>query len=148
MMEKSKFNRMDPAEVLGKYEKIKSPEELAAFLRENNEYGFIAPDGRVCATGEEIDEAWEEYALQSPRETIQSGYGVCWDVTELERDWFAKNGYEHKTVFMMFDEEDRGLPTHTYLAFKKDGKWYWFEHSLATIGAFTSMAVWKSWKKT
>lgn len=113
------------------FEKIKNPQELLAFLGDNIAYGFVGKNSKkVFTTKKEMDTAWEEYYLQSPEELLKSKHGVCWDTAELERLWFFEHGYEPKVYFMMFaKEEGTDLPTHTFLVYNKDDKWYWFEHS-------------------
>ncbi len=115
------------------FEQIKTPAELLTIMQENIHYGFVGKKDNEIYTPE--DEDWdttfdEQYFLQSPEQLISSGSGVCWDMTELERDWFAKHNYNFKVFFMMFVKDtDNNLPTHTFLAFEDQGKWYWFEHS-------------------
>lgn len=115
------------------FEQIKTPVELLANMTANIQYGFIGKKNNKTHSPEDKD--WDssfidEYSLQSPEELISSGHGVCWDITELERDWFAKHGYNFKVFFMMFvTGAPNDLPTHTFLAFEDQGKWYWFEHS-------------------
>lgn len=113
------------------FEKIKTPEELLSFMKESIAYGFVGRNSKRIFTSEkEMDEAWDEYYLQSPEEIIDSKHGVCWDMAEFEREWFVEHGYECKVFFMMFAKEGgTNLPTHTFLAYDKDKKWYWFEHS-------------------
>ena len=79
----------------------------------------------------EWDNDWvAEYELQSPEKLLDSNNGVCWDSAELEREWFTNKKIKHKVFFLLFSkEEENRLPTHTFLAFNKDNKWYWFEHS-------------------
>jgi hypothetical protein len=100
-------------------------------MKDNITYGFVGKNSKKIFTSEEdMDKAWEEYYLQSPEELLESKHGVCWDTAELERFWFAEHGYKPKVYFLMFaKEEGTDLPTHTFLVYNKDDKWYWFEHS-------------------
>lgn len=68
------------------------------------------------------------YILQSPTEVIKNKVGVCWDQVELERYYFKKYGHNIKTYFIVHYDGDK-CPTHTFLTFEKDKKFYWFEHS-------------------
>lgn len=108
------------------FERIGTPQELLDFMASNIEYGFIGKNDQKRHLGEDGDMD-QEYFLQTPQELIESGVGVCWDTTELERSWFIKKGYKYKTIFLRFKNES--LPTHTFLAYEKDNRWIWFEHS-------------------
>jgi len=115
------------------FEQIKTPQELLDFMGRNIEYGFVSSKDKKKYSwkDKEMDEKFEEeYFLQSPTELIESGYGVCWDSAELEREWFARHGYNFRVYFIMFAKDDpNDSPTHTFLVYKVDDKWYWFEHS-------------------
>lgn len=54
--------------------------------------------------------------------------GVCWDQVELERYYFKGNDWNIKTYFIFHYDNDK-CPTHTFLNFEKERKYYWFEHS-------------------
>lgn len=77
----------------------------------------------------DIDDKFSElYKLQSPQETLENKIGVCWDQVELERYLFTKNNIEFKTYFIVHYDNDK-CPTHTFLIYKNNNKYYWFEHS-------------------
>ena len=111
-------------------DEIKTPEELLSFMN-YIEYGWYNSNtGKVEGTGEDDDEGdfFNYYRLQSPDETIERGIGVCWDQVEVERKWFDDNGIDH-SVFYIEIYDENSCPTHTFLTYNKDGKFYWFEHS-------------------
>lgn len=116
-----------------KYEDIITPEDLLAFMSEHIQYGFVSEDGEVYTM--EDDEKFEEgcktvWRLSSPSELLRKGYGHCWDQVEFERAWFLENGYQVKTCYIMFEmDHENPFTTHTYLVFKRDGKFCLFEHS-------------------
>lgn len=130
-VESPKQNKQESS--LEVFEKIKTPEKLLDFMKDNIAYGFVGKNNKkIYAHDDEAMDAdfEDEYYLQSPDELLESKYGVCWDSAELERHWFLKHGYEPKVYFMMFaKEEGTDLPTHTFLVYNKDDRWYWFEHS-------------------
>lgn len=66
------------------------------------------------------------YCLQSPKEVLKNKIGVCWDQVELERYYFS--GWKVRTFFIVYYDGDK-CPTHTFLTYEKEGKFYWFEHS-------------------
>lgn len=113
-------------------ENIKSPEELLNYMDNNISYGFIGKNGNKYTNmfSEEWNDWYNEYYLQSGEEVLNSKVGTCWDQVELERLWFEKNNYKYKTIFIWFEvERENNLPTHTFLIYEKDNKYYWFEHS-------------------
>lgn len=76
----------------------------------------------------DFDTYSEEYMLQSPNDIIKSEVGVCWDQVELERYYFANVNVSIKTFFIVHYDNDK-CPTHTFLIYEKNDKYYWFEHS-------------------
>ena len=96
----------------------------------NIEYGFKDKTGFNI-----INDSlkWEEefnnfYYLQSPEELLTSKCGVCWDQVELERKLFLDNKLKCATYFI-FIQDGASLPSHTFLVYKENTKYYWFEHS-------------------
>jgi len=76
-----------------------------------------------------VDETYSDnYILQAPNEIIKNKIGVCWDQVELERYYFKGNDWNIKTYFLVYDDGNK-CPTHTFLIFEKNNKYYWFEHS-------------------
>jgi hypothetical protein len=75
------------------------------------------------------DEVFSKYYyLQTPEELKKSKLGTCWDQVELERKYFEDKKINVKTYFICtYDEEN--LPSHTFLTYEKNNKFYWFEHS-------------------
>lgn len=89
-------------------------------------YGYMDIKGE---THNDADDKFSElYKLQSPQETLKNKIGVCWDQVELERYLFKKKNIEFKTYFIVHYDIDR-CPTHTFLIYKDNNKYYWFEHS-------------------
>ena len=115
------------------YEDLKTPQELYYFMENNIKYGIHGTDGKDYDASD--DEKFQNacntvYALCDKDRILKYGLGHCWDQTELERDFFKNNNYEHKTLFICFMiEGENNYPTHAYLVYKKDDKWYLFEHS-------------------
>jgi len=71
----------------------------------------------------------DEYKIKSIDQILKTREGICYDIVELERELFTKLHYEFKTFFayqgLPIDEH----PTHTFLVFKENNKYYWFESS-------------------
>ena len=115
------------------YEKIKTPSDLVNFM-DNIMYGFVGKNGKkYTQQDKEWGQDWYSQCVVQPGEDLlRTRCGTCWDQVELERDWFEKHNYEFKTIFIWFGiPEPSNYPTHTFLAFKDNNKWFWFEHSFA-----------------
>lgn len=95
-------------------------------LMEDIEYGWLDKYNKKHTI---VDETFSnDYMLQSPSEIISNKVGVCWDQVELERNYFKGNDWNIKTYFIVHYDGD-SCPTHTFLTYKKNNKYYWFEHS-------------------
>lgn len=95
---------------------------------ESVQYGWKDNNGKIHIDITDADDYRANYRLQSPKEIIKSQVGVCWDITEFEREWFSKSKYEYAIIYI----ELNGIkqrPTHTFLIYKDGGKVCWFEHS-------------------
>ena len=89
-------------------------------------YGYLDINGNIHYV---IDKDFESlYTLQSPGETLNNKVGVCWDQVELERYLFDKENIKFNTYFIVY-YSDNICPTHTFLIYKIDNDYYWFEHS-------------------
>lgn len=113
------------------YENIKNPKELLAYMTKNIKYGSISKTGKIYDNphSKEWERDWyNECIVQDGNGVLKTGYGTCWDQVELERKWFNDNNYNFKTIFMWFDTKE-DLPTHTFLIYKENNKYYWFEHA-------------------
>lgn len=100
----------------------KTEKEIMDIMNEI-EYGYIY-DGKN--QGEDFSDFNKKYKLESPKEVLKNKLGICWSQVELERYLF-KN-YNFKTYFICYNDADT-CPSHTFLVYKKENKYYWFEHS-------------------
>lgn len=90
------------------------------------DYGWLDKDNKIHNN---VDESFSSnYILQTPKEVIANKVGVCWDQVELERYYFRSNPWNIKTYFLVHYDNER-CPTHTFLTYENDNKYYWFEHS-------------------
>lgn len=95
-------------------------------IMKNINYGWIDKNNNSYTI---VDETFSDnYILQSPKETLKNKIGVCWDQVELERYLFKGNNWNIKTYFIVNYDNDK-CPTHTFLTFEKNNKFYWFEHA-------------------
>ncbi len=89
-------------------------------------YGWIDKENNIHDL---VNEDFSKlYKLQSPEEVLTNKVGVCWDQVELERSIFTKENYKIKTYFICH-YDNASCPTHTFLVYEKNNKFYWFEHS-------------------
>ena len=97
-------------------------------LMDNISYGWKSKTNQLKTN---IDDTFfNEYELETPKEVIKNKIGVCWDQVELERYYFRNQCLELQTYFIVYYGSNK-CPTHTFLTLKKDGTYYWFEHSWA-----------------
>ncbi len=111
---------------------IKTPKELLDYLSNHVNYGYYTKQGKVHLLGEEdFNDEWEDnYILSSPEDVIKNRAGTCWDLVELEREWFTRNGYEVKSFYeMVIVPYENDYETHSFLAYKDKDNWYYFEFS-------------------
>ena len=113
------------------FDEIKNPNQLLEFMN-NITYGFIGKNGKKYTDmqSQEWNDWHEQCFVQNGEEVLKSKIGTCWDQVELERLWFEKNNYKFKTIYMWFEvNRENDLPTHTFLIYEDNNKWYWFEHA-------------------
>lgn len=112
------------------YNKINTPEELLEFMDRNINYGIKDDEGNVYLWNmDSFQDACEtKWKFKSGLDVVRLGYGHCWDQVEIERDWFSKHNYEFKTLFI-YSDSDFPYVCHTYLVYKDNDKWNWFEHA-------------------
>ena len=114
------------------WNKIKTPEDLLDYMSHNIRYGFVGKNKKIYddPTSPEWNDWKEEGIVQTGKQVLNSKVGTCWDQVELERYWFEKHKYDIKTYFMWFEVDyDNQFPSHTFLLYKKNKKWYWFENA-------------------
>ena len=100
-------------------------------IMNNIEYGFRDEDGNniIDTDIEKWDNEFNNfYYLQTPEELLKSKCGVCWDQVELERKLFNNFDIKVKTYFIYIVDNDM-LPSHTFLTYEFNNKYYWFENS-------------------
>lgn len=111
---------------------IKNPEELLSYMIDNVTYGFVGKNKKIYddTESEEWCDWYQECLVQTGEEILKSNVGTCWDQVELERLWFKNHKYDFKTIFIYFEvDHENTYPTHSFLLFKENNKWCWFEHA-------------------
>lgn len=98
-------------------------EEKIMTIMSKIEYGFKRNDG--------IQDTYidKTYHLLDPTELLTIKCGICWDQVELERYLFEQENILTTTYFICKYDDDDYLPTHTFLTYQKNNKYYWFEHA-------------------
>ena len=98
-------------------------------LMNDIQYGWIDKKGNKYIDDSISDAEFSNtYLLQTPKEIIKNKIGVCYDQVELERFYFKGNDWNIATYFLG-SSTNRKVPTHTFLTFEKNSKYYWFEHA-------------------
>jgi len=98
-------------------------------LMEKIEYGVPGPNNENLLKIYDEDKVFDKmYYLQTPEELLKSKIGVCWDQVELERKYFEEINIKTESYWICTYDKDN-FPSHTFLTYKKDGKYYWFENS-------------------
>lgn len=118
-----------------KYQSIKTPTELLEFMS-NIEYGYLTKSGKIYTINDaDYQKSWyDNYILQDKSTILKTGVGNCFDQVELERAWFEDNNYQIKTIYEMVSlNYDNNYPTHTFLVYKDNNKWFWFENSFSKL---------------
>lgn len=126
-------NKMN-VEIIDKYNKINTPEELLSFMSKYINYGYLGKNKKIYHFDDvDFDSDWYlEYILETKEDVLSTLFGNCFDQTELERSWFFEHGYCYKTIYIMADLIDSSdCPCHSFLIYKNnnDDGWNWFENS-------------------
>ena len=105
---------------------IKSPEDLLEYMK-TFEYGWCDKSGKEYI-GDDLygNIFWDNYRLMLPEEVFKHKLGVCWDQTIFEKYVFDNTfPFESKIIFI----QQYKVSTHTFLIYKQNGKWMYFENS-------------------
>ncbi|MBQ9318466.1 MAG: hypothetical protein IJR82_02410 [Bacilli bacterium] len=104
---------------------IKTPKDLLKIMSEFD-YKWMDKNGNFH--DDITPNMYEEYSLMNPEEVLKYKCGICVDQTEFERDWFSKHNFKHKVMTIQIIREDTA-PGHTFLIYKDNNKYYWFENA-------------------
>ena len=114
------------------YTNIKTPNELNEYMNKNILYGYLGKNNKIYMPNDSnFDKDWlDNYILENAFDILNTKVGNCWDQVEFERNWFENNNYEYKTIYhQVLLNYDNSYPTHTFLIYKENDKWYWFENA-------------------
>lgn len=89
----------------------------------NFEYGWQDKYGNMH---DRIDKSYyDTFVFRSVFDVKKSNVGVCWEIVEIEREFFNNNDINHKIIFVLYN--DIGYHSHTFSVYEYMGKYYWFE---------------------
>ena len=101
--------------------------------------------GCYDSRGNELDmkDIWHS-VVQEPHQLEKNKKGMCLDYVEYEKDYFTEAGFEDKihTYDISYTDSDGDHPSHVFLVFDHNNKYYWFEkawHSEAGIYEFDTL---------
>lgn len=107
------------------------------------EYGLSRHGEKIKkqnTTGEDYD---KYYRVASPAQFETQCGGVCWDFATYQAMRFQKDfeDIKYKTYYIVFDIPPY-YPTHTFLVFQYNGKFYYFESSFVKYqGVYVSESL-------
>ena len=113
---------------LSEISKLNTPEKLSTYMKNHIRYGYIRRDTNEIET-DDFKDLYCKYSLMSPQEVYETSVGICWDQTLFEKYVFDNviKSYDYKIFFLQ--QENINESTHTFLAFTKNGKYYYFENA-------------------
>lgn len=91
------------------------------------DYGWYDKDGKLHV-GLKDGKFLKDYRMQYTDEVKRHKNAICWDLCEVEREYFKKRDFPFMTVFAV-NKKIKKNPSHTFLVFKNSGKYYLFEAS-------------------
>jgi hypothetical protein len=90
-------------------------------------YGWYDKEGKLHESLKDGNFS-KNYRMQYIEDVKKHKSSICWDLCEVEREYFKKKKYSFMTVFAVLKKYKK-KPCHTFLVFKDKGKYYWFESS-------------------
>ena len=91
-------------------------------------YGWHDKDGNVH---ESLKGSKEGMILQDTQTILEDNHAVCWEMCELQRDFFKQSNIEYKNIFVYLNDPNH-FACHTFSIFKHQDRWFWFEASWLT----------------
>ena len=124
------------AEKLDESVKVNDITRIVALNNELNDYQYgLSRDNQKIKKQNTTSEDYDKYyRVATPAQFVKQNGGICWDFATYEAFVFKKQfpNIKFKTYYIVFDV-DPHYPTHTFLVFEKDMKFYYFESSFKRI---------------
>lgn len=79
-----------------------------------------------------FDKMYPNYRLQTPKQVAENKFGICWDQTHFEQAWMNERDIENYVFYIELDIPPK-MPTHTFLIYRYDDYWYYFENSFVKL---------------
>lgn len=116
--------------------KVNDITRIVALNNELNDYQYgLSRDNQKIKKQNTTSEDYDKYyRVATPTQFVKQNGGICWDFATYEAFVFKKQfpNIKFKTYYIVFDTAPH-YPTHTFLVFEKDMKFYYFESSLKRI---------------
>lgn len=124
------------AEKLDESVKVNDITRIIALNNELNDYQYgLSRDNQKIKKQNTTSEDYDKYyRVATPAQFVKQNGGICWDFATYEAFVFKKQfpNIKFKTYYIVFDAAPH-YPTHTFLVFEKDMKFYYFESSFKRI---------------
>ncbi len=124
------YNQIDyeKLDTLFKDNNLKTIEDLYNFCHTKLDYGWLDIYGIIHYDGNNN----EDYVLQSPLELMKTKVGICWDYTELYRQFFNHLTLKKETYLFYYEVDENFWPSHSLFVYYAHKKVYWLEPMLDT----------------
>ena len=124
------------AEKLDESAKVNDMTRIVALNNELNDYQYgLSRDNQKIKKQNTTSEDYDKhYRVATPTQFVKQNGGICWDFATYEASVFKKQfpNIKFKTYYIVFEAAPY-YPTHTFLVFEKDMKFYYFESSFKRI---------------
>lgn len=85
-------------------------------------YGYVNNEGKIVPNL--FTNPTAGYHLQTPLEVTKSGYGICFDIVELTRDYLNARGFVNESYYMEYKKGDV-FESYAFIIYKrKNNLWY------------------------
>lgn len=98
----------------------------------NVSYGWYDKEKKLHKTIKKEDNFIDNFIMQTIEEINETNYAICWDLCEVERKFFKDNKIPFITILAIINDGIK-MPNHTFLVYKNDNKYYWFESSWGSM---------------
>ena len=116
--------------------KVNDITRIVALNNELNDYqyGLSRNNQKIKKQNTTSEDYDKYYRVATPTQFVKQNGGICWDFATYEAFVFKKQfpNIKFKTYYIVFDAAPY-YPTHTFLVFEKDMKFYYFESSFKRI---------------
>lgn len=116
--------------------KVNDMTRIVALNNELNDYQYgLSRDNQKIKKQNTTSEDYDKhYRVATPAQFVKQNGGICWDFATYEASVFKKQfpNIKFKTYYIVFDAAPY-YPTHTFLVFEKDMKFYYFESSFKRV---------------